>query len=307
MSLVESTTGEVVVLMDKRQALKITADIKAWAGTLWLKIEEAYRGQAWRALGYESWEAYLDAEFEISRSRGYRLVTHAAAVRELTAAAGLESPMGDIPERRTRGLDVASASAEIAAAVDDLPDDAPASARVDLVKRVVTEHYETDAQRREREATAVVEAIAKDPEADNSTIAGRCGCSVVVVRRIRQTLAEEGPAAGPAPSSTEPTPTDEGVDEDEESNAPTSDPVPAEDPAPAAGSSAGSDDLASYLIAALGAEKKARGGLLTFDPKRLVLTSRDHDLWGDLAADLRSFADRLDAARAAARPLRSVK
>ena len=88
---------------DREAAQAITDDIRAWAGTLWLKVEAAYLGRAWVALGYPSWGAYLDAELDISRGRGYQLVAHATAVRQLAAAAGVEvSTAVDIPERATR-------------------------------------------------------------------------------------------------------------------------------------------------------------------------------------------------------------
>jgi hypothetical protein len=143
-SLVDTETGEVVVLMTEAEARKITAEIKTWAGTLWLKIEAAHRGQAWRALGYESWGTYLEAEFDISRSRGYQLVAHARAVRALAEAAGIEdeSTMWTPREGHTRHLDAEAVAADVAERAADLPDDATDEDRAELVKVTVTEHYQ---------------------------------------------------------------------------------------------------------------------------------------------------------------------
>lgn len=125
------------------EARRLTADIKAWAGTLWVRLEAARNGRAWKALGYTSWADYLETEFDISRSRGYQLVAHAAAVRELAEAAGLEvSTAVDIPERHTRAIDTTAAAADIAAAVAAEPD-ADETRRAEIVEQTITEHKVT--------------------------------------------------------------------------------------------------------------------------------------------------------------------
>lgn len=122
------------------EARRLTADIKAWAGTLWVRLEAAHRGKAWKALGYTSWGDYLESEFDIRRSRGYQLVSHAAAVRELTEAAGVDvSTAVDIPERHTRAIDTQAAAADIAAAVEAEPD-ADEGRRVEIVEETVEKH-----------------------------------------------------------------------------------------------------------------------------------------------------------------------
>lgn len=80
--------AEVEVFLDKAEAEKLTAEIKAWAGTLWVKLRQAHDGQAWRSLGYPSWSEYVRVEFDMSRSYAYRLVSHATAVAELEAGSG---------------------------------------------------------------------------------------------------------------------------------------------------------------------------------------------------------------------------
>lgn len=138
---VQPDTGEITVLMSEDEARSITAEIKAWAGTLWKKLKQAHDGQAWRALGYDSWRAYIDAEFDMGKSQAYRLLTHANAVYELAGAAGLTpdelSPAGDtIPERVTRGLDLDAVCEAIREAVMDLPRDATTATRAQLVEEI---------------------------------------------------------------------------------------------------------------------------------------------------------------------------
>lgn len=45
------------------EARSITEELKADYGALQVKIASAWRGRIWLALGYESWQDYLDAEF----------------------------------------------------------------------------------------------------------------------------------------------------------------------------------------------------------------------------------------------------
>ena len=126
--------------LDRRSAEKLTAEIKAWAGTLWLKLEAAYDGQAHHALGYATWADYLRTEFDISRSRGYQLVVHAKAVRALAETAGVDdmSTMVDtLPERTTRDLDVPAATVSVAEAVADLDEDATDEVRAATVAATV--------------------------------------------------------------------------------------------------------------------------------------------------------------------------
>lgn len=67
--LVDTETGEVVSLMTRAEAEEITAEIASKMVVLAEDIIEAHDRQAWRALGYESWDAYTDAEFNSSRLR----------------------------------------------------------------------------------------------------------------------------------------------------------------------------------------------------------------------------------------------
>jgi predicted transcriptional regulator len=55
--------------LDAENARALTDQIKSRVETLWELIKAAYHGRAWIALGYESWDAYCDSEFQTSRLR----------------------------------------------------------------------------------------------------------------------------------------------------------------------------------------------------------------------------------------------
>jgi hypothetical protein len=90
--------------LTRREALELTEKIKATAATLWRLLEEAHRREAWRALGYPSWTAYIHTEFQMSRSRSYQLLDQATVITAIETAAGEVSTMVDISERDARDL-----------------------------------------------------------------------------------------------------------------------------------------------------------------------------------------------------------
>ena len=73
--------------LDEAGARSLTAHIRQATRELCLLLLEAHQQRAWRALGYESWSAYVDEELGMSRSRSYELLDHARVVRTLQAAA----------------------------------------------------------------------------------------------------------------------------------------------------------------------------------------------------------------------------
>ena len=130
---------------DRETAQAITDDIRAWAGTLWLKLKTAHDGRAYKAMGYSTWVDYLRDEFDISKSQGYRLLAHARTMDQLADAAGLyeASPIGDIPEGQTRDLDLRSVADAIAEQVHQLPHDATDADRATIVTKVIEQHKTT--------------------------------------------------------------------------------------------------------------------------------------------------------------------
>jgi hypothetical protein len=107
------TTVEVRKL-SKRQARKLTDEIKSHAETLWGLLVEMYEGQGWKALGYKTWGAYVEAELSVTRQHSYMILDQARVVKELVEATDV-SDASDISMR-----DAQVAKAEMSAVVDDV-------------------------------------------------------------------------------------------------------------------------------------------------------------------------------------------
>ena len=91
------------VALTENQARELTERIKTPTTRLWELLAEAHEGQAWQALGYESWKAYIQAEFDMSARHSYRLLDQASVI---TAIRDISDPRvtPDITEREARRL-----------------------------------------------------------------------------------------------------------------------------------------------------------------------------------------------------------
>ena len=97
-------TTEIVGSLNREQAQDLTDQIKTTTEALWVLLTRAWEGKAWEVLGYDTWAAYLQGEFAISKAYSYRIIHQGNVIHALAEAVG-ESPMGDsltIPERQTR-------------------------------------------------------------------------------------------------------------------------------------------------------------------------------------------------------------
>lgn len=74
--------------LTKTQAEKLTAQIVKTAGALPELLVDAYDGLAHEPLGYDTWQAYVQDRFEMSRSQAWRLVKLGRVNRVLSVAAG---------------------------------------------------------------------------------------------------------------------------------------------------------------------------------------------------------------------------
>src|SRR5690606_38125627 len=79
---------------DREYAQDLTRRIKHAADNLWELLLEAWNSKAHISMGYRSWNAYVDAEFDFSRQQSYRLVNQGQVIKQLREAASL-SPNGD--------------------------------------------------------------------------------------------------------------------------------------------------------------------------------------------------------------------
>ena len=75
------------------QARKLTDEAKAGARALWAKLVLLHDGGAHIALGYSSWGAYVEAEFDTSRWQGYELLRAGRVYDVLVGELPTGSPM----------------------------------------------------------------------------------------------------------------------------------------------------------------------------------------------------------------------
>lgn len=92
------TTSIVLASLD--EANQITAAIKTAGENLSNLLLEAHDREVWRAKGYRSWSAYIEAEFDFNRSHSYRLLNQAKVNQKLEASG---SPLR-VTEREARDL-----------------------------------------------------------------------------------------------------------------------------------------------------------------------------------------------------------
>ena len=75
--------------LEESNARQLTERIKASKNHYCSLLLEAHERRAWVALGYSSWESYVRAEFQLSRSRSYEILDHSRVLRALEAATGV--------------------------------------------------------------------------------------------------------------------------------------------------------------------------------------------------------------------------
>lgn len=81
--------------LTKAEALNLTERIRNSIQGTYLLVEEAYERKAWKAMGYPTWEAYVRAEFDMSRGYAYRLIDQGRVIRAIEEVVGDLSPIGD--------------------------------------------------------------------------------------------------------------------------------------------------------------------------------------------------------------------
>lgn len=93
------------------------------------------------ALGYVTWDAFVKAEFGISRAHGYRLLDFAQVAAELEAAVGLSTNVSreTLTEREARDLKpgLAKTVRAVKRAAASLPADAPPEQRAEVLRETL--------------------------------------------------------------------------------------------------------------------------------------------------------------------------
>jgi hypothetical protein len=144
---VEASEVEFYAPLEPDQARALTETIRSAADVLWVLISRAHAGKAWLALGYESWADYVEAEFDMSRSRSYQLLDQARVVREIEAAVpqGTRVMLSEAAARDLKGvLD------EVLPDLKDRTDGLDPEAAKDVLDEIVEEKRER--LREERDA-----------------------------------------------------------------------------------------------------------------------------------------------------------
>ena len=79
--------------------------IRSHLDECWRLLAEAYEAEDWRALTYDTWAAYVEGEYGMSRRHSYRLLHHARIVEMLESSSvthGSQRKVSDSP-RQTLG------------------------------------------------------------------------------------------------------------------------------------------------------------------------------------------------------------
>lgn len=108
--------------LTKDEARKLTDDLKHDTQRLWMRLADLYQRGAHIALGYSSWDKYMENEFLILKGQAYRMLRAARVVEELAAVSPGDTTLQY--EKHARELSVLREPKQIAAAWDDAQDQA---------------------------------------------------------------------------------------------------------------------------------------------------------------------------------------
>lgn len=171
-------TGGELQLLTREEAFALTSRIKLHAEALWALLLEAHDRQAWHALGYRSWSAYVGGEFDMTRARSYQLLDQGRAIRAIEQAAGVRHPTQhedtvvstdvDITEAQARDIKprLPEVTQEIERRVEAEPD--PAPERVQQIVDETVDHYrQTTPEGTTAAVEAIEEALEDDDEAES--------------------------------------------------------------------------------------------------------------------------------------------
>lgn len=98
----DKTVDAVNRSMSKRQARQLTERIRQAAEDCWRLLCEAREREAWRPLGYSSWDEYVRAEFGMSDRNARYLLAQGEVISRLESAADVHLPAGTVSGREAR-------------------------------------------------------------------------------------------------------------------------------------------------------------------------------------------------------------
>lgn len=127
-------TKYMVSQQDREQAERLTKRIQAAADDLWTLLLEAWNRKAHVAMGYKTWTAYVEAEFDFSRRQSYRLIHQGQVTKQLREAAGVtHGSQIAVTEREARDL-----AAHMPEVIDQIESGVPVRVAVERVRETVT-------------------------------------------------------------------------------------------------------------------------------------------------------------------------
>lgn len=277
--------------LNRLEAEMVTAKIKSYVGVAWVLLYEAHARKAHKAMGYETWADYVEAEFDMSRSHSYRLISQARMVMEISEAVSPKgdiddevSTLVDIDERTARDLadHVEEAKAAAVEAADALGEAASAADRAEAAKAAV-EKVRYDAVERARQRRAE-QAAAELAEHQAAALEGQNADGEVLAGEPLPTSGGEGREAEGGAD-------DEPASGTEDAGGGCEPPAPSSPPAPLANP----DD--SYRTRMSKEFAGVRNGLIQLDPARMLEVS-DLERRGDiesLCVDLRDWIERVES------------
>lgn len=121
--------------LSREEATVLTQTIRTQTNVLYLLIARAHSGKAHLALGYTSFEAYIKAEFNYSKSYAYKLLDQARIIEAIEDVMP-EGAQVYVSDATARGLKASMGEflPELEEKVRDLPTDEAAAVMEDLVQ-----------------------------------------------------------------------------------------------------------------------------------------------------------------------------
>lgn len=131
------TSVDLTTPLSVEDARELTEHIRSTADVLWVLLARAHTGRAWAALGYPSFAAYVQAEFDISRSRAYQILDQARVIKAIEAAAP-DGTVLNISEAAAR--DLKSVIGEVVPEVRERTADLPPAEAGQVVEEIVADY-----------------------------------------------------------------------------------------------------------------------------------------------------------------------
>lgn len=139
--------------LSKADAKKLTQKIKTAVDDLWSLLVQAHEGRAWKALGHATWQAYVEAEFGMSKRRADQLLEKSEVIAAIEDATGKKGNAFPISKR-----DVDAVKTDLPAVAEEIKvkleaGEEPKKAVADTIAAKRTEKEQA------REARKAVQAI----------------------------------------------------------------------------------------------------------------------------------------------------